>query len=340
MVRLIANGLAEAGQSVHVVYSRRAETPANLEELFDERVKLHHVQMSGSKPWLAVLRLRAVLKAIEPNVVHLHSSYAGFLGRVGSFLAFRGVRFLYSPHCISFMRRDISRLKRWVFIALEKFGALKSCVYLVCSESERIAVQKSLGKPTVLLENAVSDRNVPAAYTGAELRNYTSVVCVGGIRRQKNPTLFAQIAMRMNTAQFRFTWIGDGDESDKALLHDAGVSVTGWLSTDQTMRMVSEADVYLSTSAWEGMPVSVIEAMLLGKPPVVSRCAGNVDAVHHMRTGFVYESVDEAVDWVARLASSSTLSSVIGMRAREEALDRFGIDRFFRQLMNTYRLEI
>ncbi|MFL9982284.1 glycosyltransferase [Paraburkholderia sediminicola] len=339
MVRLIANGLADCGLDVHVIYSRRPETPENFNALFDERVKLHHVQMGGKPPWLAALRLRAMLREISPNVVHLHSSYAGFLGRIGSLLGSPGVRFLYSPHCISFMRQDISTWKRLAFIALERIGTLKSCLYVACSESERIAVKKHLGMSAVLLENAVSGRDYFAANLGRAKRDYTEVVCVGGIRRQKNPRLFAQIAARMDAERFRFKWIGDGDDEAKGPLIQAGVAITGWLSTEQTLKEVSEADVYLSTSDWEGMPVSVIEAMLMGKPSVVSRCAGNVDAVSHLRTGVVYETVDEAVDWVTRLASDTAFSSAVGTSAREEALDRFGLDRFFKQLMQTYRLQ-
>jgi len=340
MVRLIANELAGSGLDVHVIYSRRPETPENFKALFDERVKLHHVQMGGRQPWLVALRLRAMLREIGPNVVHLHSSYAGFLGRIGSLLGLPGVRFLYSPHCISFMRQDISKWKRLAFIALERVGTLKSCIYLACSESERIAVEKHLGKPAILLENAVSDRDYLAGSPRRENKEYTEVICVGGIRRQKNPLLFAQIAARMNTDRFRFTWIGDGDEDAKESLLRAGVMVTGWLSAEQTLKAVSEADVYLSTSDWEGMPVSVIEAMLAGKPPVVSRCAGNVDAVSHLRTGVVYETVDEAVDWVTRFARDRAFSSAVGTSAREEALDRFGLDRFLKQLMQTYQPEV
>jgi Glycosyltransferase len=339
MVLLIANGLADSGLDVHVVYSRRPETPKNFNTLFDERVKLHHVQMGGKQPWLAALRLRAMLRKIGPNVVHLHSSYAGFLGRIGSLLGLPGVRFLYSPHCISFMRQDISKWKRLAFIALERVGTLKSCLYLACSESERIAVKKHLGKPVVLVENAVSSRDYFVVSPDRAKNEYTEVVCVGGIRRQKNPRLFAQIAARMDADRFRFTWIGDGDDEAKKPLLQAGVAITGWLSTEQTLKAVSEADVYLSTSDWEGMPVSVIEAMLMGKPPVVSQCAGNVDAVSHLRTGVVYETVDEAVDWVTRLASDAAFSSAVGTSAREEALDRFGLERFFKELMQAYSLE-
>lgn len=338
MVCLIANRLAREGHDVHVIYSVRPDTPSGLAAMFDERVSLRHVQMKGAGLLRTARRLRATLNAIGPDAVHLHSSFAGFLGRVSTLFALPNAAFLYSPHCISFMRRDISGVKRLAFVGLERLACVRKCLYVACSESEGRAIRAWLRQPVVVVENAVGDTtpSVPPRDARRFSDGPACVVTVGGIRAQKNPALFAQIARGMRARSLRFVWIGDGDDALKAELAQAGVEVTGWLSRDEVARRLECADVYLSTSSWEGMPVSVIEAMLAGRPVVVSDCAGNADVVRHLQTGVIYATATDALAWLERLAGDGALRRELGRRASREARQRFGEERLFGELAPLY----
>ncbi|KVC12466.1 glycosyl transferase [Burkholderia diffusa] len=338
MVCLIANRLAREGHDVHVVYSVRPDTPPGLAAMFDARVSLRHVQMKGAGLLRTVGRLRATLNEIGPDVVHLHSSFAGFLGRLSTLFALPKAAFFYSPHCISFMRRDISGVKRLAFVGLEWIACVRKCLYVACSESEGRAIRAWLRQPVVVVENAVSatlSSSQPGEPEGPPNRP-PCVVTVGGIRAQKNPELFARIAHGMRARGTHFVWIGDGDDAAKARLAEAGVEVTGWLPRDEVARRLAHADMYLSTSSWEGMPVSVIEAMLAGRPVIVSGCAGNVDVVRHLQTGVIYATSADAVAWLERLASDDALRGELARRASHEARQRFGEDRLFDELAPLY----
>ncbi|NTZ05937.1 glycosyltransferase [Burkholderia metallica] len=342
MVCLIANRFAREGHDVHVVYSVRPDTPPGLAAMFDARVSLRHVQMKGAGLWRTVMRLRATLNGIGPDVVHMHSSFAGFFGRLSTLFALPKAVFFYSPHCISFMRRDISRVKRLAFAGLERIACVRKCLYVACSESEGRAIRIWLRQPVVVVENAVGD-TLSSAHPGDAARPADGPPCavtVGGIRAQKNPELFARIAHGMRARGMRFVWIGDGDDAGKAQLAEAGVEVTGWLPHDEVARRLECADVYLSTSSWEGMPVSVIEAMLAGRPVVVSDCAGNVDVVRHLQTGVIYATAADAAAWLQRLAGDDALRSELGRRANREARQRFGEERLFGELAPLYAASV
>ncbi|AIO68372.1 glycosyltransferase [Burkholderia oklahomensis] len=337
MVCLIANRLAREGHDVHVVYSIRPDTPADFHALFDATVKLRHIQMKGVPLPPALLELRRTLIGIGPDVVHLHSSFAGFLGRIASLFALRRTAFFYSPHCISFMRRDISAIKRLAFVVLERIACVKRCLYIACSDSERDAVRAHLRQPVVVVENAVGAMPPPVDADPADAREpVLQVVTVGGIRPQKNPQLFAEIARRLHGPRMRFTWIGDGDAALKAELRDAGVEVAGWLGRAEVVARLRRVDVYLSTSSWEGMPVSVIEAMLIGLPVVASACAGNVDVIRHLQTGAIFRGADDAVELLASIDRDAALRARLAVVAQREARERFGEERFFRQLAPVY----
>ncbi|WP_063533509.1 glycosyltransferase [Burkholderia sp. MSMB1589WGS] len=337
MACLIANRLARDGHDVHVIHSLRPDTPADFHVLFDATVKLRHIQMKGVPLLPMLLELRRTLIGIGPDIVHLHSSFAGFLGRIASLFALRDAAFFYSPHCISFMRRDISALKRSAFVALERIACVKRCLYVACSDSERDAVRSHLRQPVVVVENAVGAMPAPAADEQEDAREpMFRIVTVGGIRVQKNPQLFAEIARRLRGSRMRFTWIGDGDAALKAQLREAGVEVAGWLGRTEVVARLRRMDVYLSTSSWEGMPVSVIEAMLLGLPVVASACAGNVDVIRHLQTGAIFRGADDAVELLASIDRDAALRARLASAARREARERFGEERFFRQLARVY----
>ena len=334
IVRLIANRFASQGHDVHVIYSRRAETPAALDALFDRRVALHRVQMTSMRDLTSIVTLRRMLIRLQPDVVHLHSSRAGFLGRIAALGALGETRLLYSPHCIAFMRRDLSVATRHLFVMLERIASVRRCLYVACSASEQRAIRSCLMQPVELLENATDYRAAPLHRRAAT--DACEIVTVGGIRPQKNPGLFADIAERMRGSRVHFTWIGDGEPALRLRLAAAGVRVTGWLAHDAVATQLAGADIYLSTSSWEGMPIAVIEAMACGLPVVATRCAGNVDVVDPARTGELFDTADEAISLLARLAGDPRACEAIGASARRAARVRFGDARFFRQLAALY----
>jgi glycosyltransferase involved in cell wall biosynthesis len=343
VVCAIANRLAAEGHEVHVIYSARDETPKNLHALFHSDVVLLNLQMKGPSLASTLLGLRRKLVELKPDIVHLHSSFAGFLGRLSTLFCLPSTAFLYSPHCISFIRRDIGRMKRYCFAGLELLACVKSCTYVGCSESECAAIQRYLGRRAVLIENA-ADRTVTARrdWNSDKARSKTTqrIVTVGGIRVQKNPRLFAEIARSFNQDGTEFVWIGDGDPDLKRTLEEAGVRVTGWLARTEVIYAVAQADIYLSTASWEGMPISLIEAMTLGTPVVASDCPGNIDTVRHGSTGVIYHSALEARMLLKRIMDDDVFRNALTRQAREEARDRFSEDRFFNNVALLYAMQL
>ncbi|WP_233855674.1 glycosyltransferase [Paraburkholderia sp. HD33-4] len=346
VVSTLATRLAKEGHEVYVIYSEREETPKNLHALFHPEVALRHLQMKGPSVTSMLTDLRRRIIELNPDIVHMHSSFAGFLGRVSTLFALPETAFLYSPHCISFMRRDIGTVKRYCFAALEWLASVKNCTYVGCSESERAAIRRYLGREAVLVENAMEqgvaiqrdNRRPGAERTGSKRRPI--IATVGGIRVQKNPQLFAEIARSFERGYAEFVWIGDGDAGLKRTLEDAGVRVTGWLTRSDVMDAVAEADIYLSTASWEGMPISLIEAMTLGTPVVASDCPGNIDTVRHDSTGVIYQTAAQATASIKRIMKDHSFREGLSRRAQHEAHSRFSEDRFFNNMMQLYSVQL
>lgn len=332
MANMLVRSQIDSGSEVHVVYSPRPETPDNIHDFFGLGVVVHELDMSSPKGLLvAFFKLRFLVKKLSPNVVVLHSSFAGFVGRLSSLFLGRKIRYFYIPHCISFMRKDINRIKKTAFIFFEWLASIKRCVYLACSESEQKVIRRYVPfRDCLLVENAVKMPDICRQNDSTK----KVVITVGGVRPQKGPLEYAELA-RLSFSRIpkiEFLWIGDGDTELKKALIDAGVTVTGWLERDEVFSLLSSASVYVSTSHWEGMPVSVIEAMYSRLPIIASRCAGNIDVIKHNNNGWLFDSPSEACDQLERVLESADISSQFSLHAYKDACSRFSPERYFKSM--------
>lgn len=215
--------------------------------------------------------LRRELNSDHFDVIHLHSSRAGLIGRMLNIpRRRRRSRLVYTPHGFAFDRRDFPRSLRLVSWLAEVIALGGGRGVILVSESERQLAHRRLpAAKLALLPNVVDvpglNRRltspsgtphdpVPPAASSSEL----VVVHMGRIVPHKRPELFSEIAglaQRRWKGKFRFRWIGDGDPS---LLHPAQnrlepvttaadssgdlgepiVEVTGWRSREQLGRVL------------------------------------------------------------------------------------------------------
>ncbi|EPO3010975.1 glycosyltransferase [Vibrio cholerae] len=336
-VVLMATHQQVKNHTVNTIYSRRPDTPQNITSLFESQVNLIEEDLSAKRfPW-SVFALRRHLKQLKPDIIHCHSSFAGFVGRLAS-LGLKGKVF-YSPHCISFMRQDISETKRHLFKLFERIGCMKSSTYIACSLSEKKAIEQALPTVTVrLVENAVDLSDFPQCLSFNEAHKASiKIVTVGGIRPQKGPEEFARIAALSSSLPIEFIWIGDGEISSKELLREAGVRVVGWCSRSEVLAYLQSADLYLSTSRWEGMPISIIEAFATGIPVVARNCAGNHDLIEHTINGHLFDTTEDAITLIHEFLDSPQVFLQGAQCAHQQVFERFSIKRFSNQLEQVYQ---
>jgi glycosyltransferase involved in cell wall biosynthesis len=333
--------LARAGVRQVLVFSRRPDTPANVESLFDPRVQLVEIAPPGDGYLRYAMALRRALlrhlQGLEETCIHLHSSKAGFVGR----LMLVGLRsrptVFYSPHGLSFLNRRFL-LPSLSFRALEWLAARVDSQLVGCSSSEARLLDDLGRRPALVLENAVDDSFFRIQREASPL---PLVVSMGRVCYQKAPEVFAAMATRFKIAEVpaRFVWIGSGDPAGEARLRAAGVEVTGWIDRAGVQRLLGQAAVYVQTSRWEGMPLSVLQALAAGVPCVVSNAVGNRDAVRQGLTGFVVNRLGEGLVCLRRLLVDAELNERFSKAARDDASKRFSSASFRARLLRLYRFD-
>ena len=146
-----------------IAYSLRAETPKNFKEYFSTNIKFIEVEnlsrsINAKKDIKALKRIKKIIKEEKPDIIHLHSSKAGILGRLA--ISGKKVRMFYNPHGFSFLKKDDSIIKRAVYWTIEKITAIvnKKCTIVACSYGE-YGQAKKLNKNAIWINNGVNIKN-------------------------------------------------------------------------------------------------------------------------------------------------------------------------------------
>lgn len=279
-----------------------------------------------SKDIKALFEVIKILRKEKYDVIHLHSSKAGFLGRVAAKLVGQSKNVIYTTHGISFLRQDISNSKLKLFILLEKIGEVCGGQTIACSKSEAEFI-KSKGIACEYINNGIKiDENFVKQ---PKKDNVIRMINVGRITEQKNPKLFNEIAKEfIHNPKIKFIWIGEGE--DRKQLSSENIEITGWLSQEQVKERLKEADIYLSTSKWEGLSLAVLQAMNYELPLVLSNCIGNIDLVEENINGNTYKEISEAIKKIKELKIERGKKSLILLK------EKFNIGNMVKIYKNFY----
>lgn len=124
---------------MYLAFAVRNQTPENYRDYFDKRIHLIEVKnftrsINLIKDIKAFIEIKSIAKKIKPDIIHLHSSKAGALGR----FAFNGRKtpLFYTPHGYSFLMQNHSTVKRMIYKAVETICSRRSCMTISCSEGE------------------------------------------------------------------------------------------------------------------------------------------------------------------------------------------------------------
>jgi len=334
-----------AGFEVILIHSNRRDTPASeeLDKLFPFpalRVVIPMATNISIKDDLMSFReLVDFMKSQKPDVIHLHSSKAGALGRVAASFVGMKKNVHYSPHGFSFLRRDVSWLKRALFFTFEVIGGMFGGNIIASSASEGLLAAKIVGRSRVsVVENCtdVPEFSRPERDQEAPVR----VTSAGRLSYQKAPWRFWKLAKSLSKEKASFTWLGDGELRGKfeECSEDKSVRISGWIERESLWHEMHNADLYVMTSLWEGMPLTLLDAQAIGLPSVVSDVVGCRDVVIDGITGFICKDGEQMIDKVRLLIRDKTLRKKMSREAKLMANARFSLKRMHSETMNAYNL--
>jgi glycosyltransferase involved in cell wall biosynthesis len=286
--------------------------------------------LAHAKAFFELVRL---LRAERPDIVHAHMPISGFLARLAARLA--GVpRVAYTCHGFLF-NQDGSWLRRNGSVVMEWIGGRLTDVYMTVSASEaadarrlhifRDAVAVGNGRDPALFRPDPDARSAIRAALGTPADRVV-IVAVSRLVRDKG---YPELAAAMRDVPEAELWVvgeqlvSDRGEDMAALLRESGLGdrlqLLGY--RDDVAAVLAAADIFVLPSYFEAMPMSVIEAMLVGLPVVASDIRGPREQVVPGVTGLLVppRQVAPLAEALNQVAADAGLRATMGLAGRERA---------------------
>lgn len=280
----------------------------------------------------ALLKLVRILRRERWDIVHTHSSKAGFLGRIAARLA--GVPVvIHTPNAFVFDRPPRSFLNLF-YILLERIaGRFCDALIAVSPSEEQLARHARVVAPEkiVLICNGIDLKEMVCEVDpGAKKKalglpeGNPMILTIGRFAPQKSPGMFLEVAKRIlaQHQEATFVMVGDGPLLEKVQqqVEREGLRehlfVLDWRS--DIKEILASCDVYVLSSLWEGLPYTVLEAMAFRKPVVATAARGTRDLVQEGVTGYLVGLQDDEkmAERILTLLSDKTLARQMGEKGR------------------------
>jgi glycosyltransferase involved in cell wall biosynthesis len=293
--------------------------------------------MSPMAHWRAFRALVRLFHSERPDLVHAHMPISGFLARMAAWWV--GVPHIaYTGHGFWFNFPG-SRLRIGVGFAMEWVAARVTHTFLTVSEAEaRDARRLSIHRGAVAIGNGRDPaRFRPDAAARSRLRSELGVaseqMVVLAVSRLVWHKGYPELAAAIADVPTAALWVvGERLVSDRgpdmrALLLDGGLGerlrLLGY--RDDVPDLMAAADVFVLPSRFEGLPMSVIEAMLSGLPVIAADVRGPAEQVVPDVTGLLVPPGDASALAAAlvRLAADPELRARMGEAGRQRAVERY-----------------
>ena len=240
-------------------------------------------------------KICSYLKTRQFDIVHTHSSKAGALFR----LAAKWMRVpvvIYTPHCFHFTAH--SGIGRWFYAGIERILAkITDCIVISGTEQTTLHKERIIPlKEISVIDNAID----PCEYKKMDIQSirkrwnvpehHKIVIGVGRLTKQKNWEMFIKTAKLVlkNDDAVTFVIAGEGHSYCRLsqLINSLGISahvrLCGYL--DDISPVYSVADVFVSTSSWEGLPYTYLEAYHFHVPMLITLTEGMEYFLEHAGT--------------------------------------------------------
>lgn len=316
------------------------------EEFGDRHITLSHLkrEIDPIHDFLCFIELRNKLIELYRRygniILHTHGSKAGVIGRIVS----GSLSFCYSIHTVHgyAVSRYINPIKRFLYLNAERIASLFGDVIIT---QAKVHIDRSfkwgIGKRNQFyhIPNFINFHE----FNPGKRENIGEIVIgtVGNLKPQKNPIVWAKVAIDV-TSKFpnvTFIYIGDGPlraDISKIISKNDRIKLLGW--RDDIPDLLNKMDIFFLPSRWEGLPRTVLEAMASGLPVVASCVDGTPEVVKESLTGFLVnpDDIDSYINKLEVLIKDKNLRIKMGKDGREKVKKYFSYNNIIKKTINLY----
>jgi len=299
------------------------------------------------RPWKDFRAFRAI-RQFKPDLVSAHSTKAGFAARFSC--AVLRVPVIFTAHGWAFTEGK-NPLARYLLALGERLAAKVTKKIICVSEHDkelslrfRVAPEQKL----IVIHNGMEPTlylNADGSKVRFELGLKEDEILITMVARfvpQKDHDTLLQALSLLPGRKFKAALVGGG-ERETFFRKKAGElgfrdNVIFLGERRDVPQILAASDIFVLSSNWEGLPRSIIEAMMAGLPVVATRVGGVPELVEDGVTGFLIppRDPDALAEALQRLIADPELRRRMGQAGREKALKEFTLDRMLRETKRVY----
>ena len=275
--------------------------------------------------------LKKIIRQFKPDVIHLHSSKAGVLGRLVAFPHCR--RVVYTVHGF-----DSIRLKYRVFLPLEKIlqhfcGAIVG----VSDYDNKNLHSEKIKKNVITVYNGIDEKSILKADTFPVKTDKKIVMTVARIAPPKNIQLFLDVANRL--PEYQFVWFGGSPEHTTEELPNVykvpeNVVLLG--DVPNASSYIHFCDLFVLFSNFEGLPMTIIEAMSQKKAVVASNVGGIYELVDDTNGALIENDVNIACEAIKKILDNPKTNSNMEFKSYEKYSNSFTLEKMWNGYKEIY----
>jgi glycosyltransferase involved in cell wall biosynthesis len=302
--------------------------------------------------FIALWKISSILKKEQVQIVHTHSSKAGFLGRWAARLA--GIpHIVHTVHGWGFFK-DQFFLTRFLYQTLERWTASITDTMIVVSQDNAMeGLSYGIGKKEQY--KVIHSGILPAKYVLPSAKakkarsllnpqNRPCVLVLSNFKKQKSPLDVVETAKQLavKIPSVLFLWAGDGPllPAVKKAIERNGLSknfkLLGW--REDIAELLAASDVMFLASIHEGLPRVVLQTMAAGKPVVATAVNGTPEAVKQGVTGYLTQphETQEMGDALVKILSNKSLAQKMGKAGQKSLKGTFLMDKMLMEIEKLY----
>lgn len=299
-------------------------------------------EISPGTDFKAYQEIYRLINSWHPDLVCLHSSKAGFLGRLAAWR--NGIPAIFTAHGWAFAE-GVPPVSRWLYRHLERWAAYR-CARIICVSQYDYQLarrhQVAPAQQMAVVHNGIP--LLPGLGTRDEVEERAvRIIMVARFAPQKDQLLLLQAASRLEDQQpFELIMVGDGPRLESIRAEAAGLPISNKVQflgdRDDVEQLLRAADIFVLSSRWEGFPITILEAMRAGLPVIASDVGGCREAVADGATGFMFaagdmEGLTQRLD---RLISEPDLRRQMGICGYERFRKDFTVERMVEDTVQIY----
>lgn len=282
-------------------------------------------------------QLARVIFKEKPDVVHLHSTFSGVIGRCVCLLLrpWRSPRIIYCPHAFSFLMES-SPAKQKVYSLIERLLQKVTDTIICVSQYEldkaaRFGIDRS--RMTLIYNGIHHKSDEPKSQSQAPIH----LLFVGRLDYQKGFDVLLKGFAGVQRTDLKLTVVGSAvneDTVDCPVMQ--GVEYIPWVTPAEVNALYQSADALIVPSRWEGFAMVPLEGMAMGLPVIASDCTSLPELVTHGVTGYVFPAGDHQAltQLLVKIQKPGLLA--LGVQGREMVRERFSATLMIKQTYAAY----